>query len=96
MYLRSVLTTIIRCIYNTQILILIIVFQIYKTLAPVLTVVLTDPSGPLSGRQEVALTLSMIAFLACHDLADVTATMNTLHSVFAASLPKVTHHCPVL
>lgn len=74
--------------------------QVYKTLAPVLTVVLTDPSAPLSGRQEVAHTLAMTAFLACHDLADVTATMNTLHSVFAASLPKgngeLPNHTPAL
>lgn len=62
--------------------------QVYKVLYPVLTVALTDPSGPLAGRQECAYTLAVATFLACHDLADVTAAMNTLHSVFAGSLPK--------
>ncbi|XP_042233249.1 interferon-related developmental regulator 1-like [Homarus americanus] len=62
--------------------------QVYKTLQPVLTVALTDPSGPLAGRQECAFTLALSAFLACHDLADVTSAMNTLHSVFGGSLPK--------
>lgn len=62
--------------------------QVYKTLKPVLTVVLTDPSGPHAGRQEVAYTLAMATFLVCDDLAEVTSAMNTLHGVFAASLPK--------
>ncbi|XP_069954455.1 interferon-related developmental regulator 1 isoform X1 [Cherax quadricarinatus] len=61
---------------------------VYKMLEPVLTVALTDPSGPLAGRQECAYTLALSAFLACHDLADVTSAMNTLHSVFSGSLPK--------
>ncbi|XP_071522774.1 interferon-related developmental regulator 1 [Panulirus ornatus] len=62
--------------------------EVYKTLEPVLNITLTDPSGSLAGRQECAFTLGISAFLACHDLADVTSAMNILHSVFAGSLPK--------
>lgn len=49
----------------------------------------TDPSAAVAARQDGALAMALSAFLACHDLADVTAAMNTLHTLFAGSLPKV-------
>lgn len=62
--------------------------EVYQALIPVLRVAVTDPSGPRDGRTECAHTLALCTFLSCHDLAQVTAAMNTLHSVFSASLPK--------
>lgn len=62
--------------------------EVYQALCPILRVAVTDPAGPRDGRTECAHTLALTTFLACSDLAQVTQTMNTLHSVFAASLPK--------
>lgn len=61
----------------------------FKTLNPILSVLVTDPSAAVAARQDGALAMALSSFLACHDLADVTAAMNTLHSLFAGSLPKV-------
>lgn len=62
--------------------------EVYQTLSPLLRVAVTDPAGPREGRTECAHTLALATLLACHDLGQVTSAMNTLHSVFAASLPK--------
>lgn len=62
--------------------------KVFKTLNPILTVLVTDPSAAVAARQDGALAMALSAFLACHDLADVTAAMNTLHTLFAGSLPK--------
>ncbi|KAG0728350.1 Interferon-related developmental regulator 1 [Chionoecetes opilio] len=62
--------------------------EVYQALCPVLRVAVMDPSGPREGRTECAHTLALCTFLACHDLAQVTQAMNTLHTVFMAALPK--------
>lgn len=62
--------------------------QIYKTLEGPLKVIVQDPSASLLARQESALTLGFLCFLASDDLSEVAETMTILRTIFSASFLK--------
>ncbi|KAL7636398.1 UNVERIFIED_CONTAM: hypothetical protein RMT77_013173 [Armadillidium vulgare] len=62
--------------------------QVYAVLHPIFVTIVQDPTVSPQARQEAAYSLSLVAFLACPEPSDLPSTLNTLHNVFCAALPK--------
>ena len=51
-----------------------------------------DSSVAPAARVEIVHAFAILAFLGCIEPSDLPTTLNSLHSVFCLSLPKVCEH----